>query len=67
MGLAGIHADPEGGLSFVSLTPRGKAALADLEAGTIRDLARLTDKLGDEEALALSDALKRVTRLLEKS
>ncbi|WFP62039.1 MarR family winged helix-turn-helix transcriptional regulator [Mesorhizobium sp. WSM4904] len=67
MGLAGIHADPEGGPSFVSLTPRGKAALADLEAGTIRDLARLTDKLGDEEALALSDALKRVTRLLEKS
>lgn len=65
MGLAEIHAGPEGGPSFVSLTPRGKAALADLEAGTIRDLARLTDQLGDEEALALSDALKRVTRLLE--
>ncbi|MDX8512255.1 MarR family winged helix-turn-helix transcriptional regulator [Mesorhizobium captivum] len=65
MGLAEMRAGPEGGPLVLSLTVRGKAALADLEAATNRDLARLIAKLRDEETLALSDALNRVTRLLE--
>ncbi|RUW35979.1 MULTISPECIES: MarR family transcriptional regulator [unclassified Mesorhizobium] len=65
MGLAEMRAGPEGGLPVLSLTSRGEAALADLEAATDRDLARLIAKLGGEEALALSDALSRVSRLLE--
>ncbi|RRI05842.1 MarR family transcriptional regulator [Mesorhizobium tamadayense] len=75
MGLAEMRDDPENGglenggpengLPILSLTMRGKAALADLEAATNRDLARLIAKLEDRQAMELSDALNRVTRLLE--
>lgn len=70
MGLAEMrngpeNGGPENGLSVLSLTLRGKAALADLEAATNRDLARLIVKLEDWQAVELSDALNRVTRLLE--
>lgn len=65
MGLAEMRNGPENGLLVLSLTMRGKAALADLEAATNRDLARLIVKLDDKEVIELSDALSRVTRLLE--
>ncbi|MDX8524642.1 MarR family winged helix-turn-helix transcriptional regulator [Mesorhizobium sp. MSK_1335] len=64
MGLAEMRDGPGNGLPVLSLTPRGKAALVDLEAATNRDLARLIVKLEDKEAAELSDALNRVTRLL---
>jgi len=48
----------------LSLTARGSAALATLQAAANRDLACLTAGLADDEAAELSDALKRVTRLL---
>ncbi|WP_245523922.1 MarR family winged helix-turn-helix transcriptional regulator [Mesorhizobium sp. M2D.F.Ca.ET.223.01.1.1] len=67
IGLVEMRKGPVNGQPVLSLTVRGKAALADLETGTNRDLARLIARLGDEEALELSDMLKRVTRLLEKS
>ncbi|TIU83010.1 MAG: MarR family transcriptional regulator [Mesorhizobium sp.] len=63
-GLTEMRDDPENGPPVLALTRRGKAALADLEAATNRDLARLTVKLEDNEAAELSDALNRVTRLL---
>ncbi|TIR14806.1 MAG: winged helix-turn-helix transcriptional regulator [Mesorhizobium sp.] len=63
-GLVEMREDPENGPPVLALTERGKAALADLEAATNRDLARLTVKLGDRQAAELSDALSRVTRLL---
>ncbi|WP_245463227.1 MULTISPECIES: hypothetical protein [unclassified Mesorhizobium] len=56
--------DPENGPPVLALTERGKAALADLEATTNRDLARLIVKLENGQAAELSDALNRVTRLL---
>jgi DNA-binding MarR family transcriptional regulator len=62
MGLAEMR-DGQG-LPVLILTERGKAALADLEAATSRDLVRLIAKLKDKEAAELSDALNRVTRLL---
>ncbi|RWL99691.1 MAG: winged helix-turn-helix transcriptional regulator [Mesorhizobium sp.] len=65
MGLAEMRNGPENGLPVLSLTSRGKAALADLEGATDRDLARLIARLEDKEAMELSDALSRVTRLLE--
>ncbi|RWL43287.1 MAG: MarR family transcriptional regulator [Mesorhizobium sp.] len=64
MGLAEMRDDPENGQPVLVLTRRGKAALVDLEAATNRDLARLTVKLEDDQAAELSDALKRVARLL---
>lgn len=64
MGLAEMRDGPESGQSVFSLTARGRAALADLEAATGRDLARLIAKLEDKQAAELSDALKRVTHLL---
>ncbi|MER9237031.1 MarR family winged helix-turn-helix transcriptional regulator [Mesorhizobium sp. M0622] len=48
----------------VSLTAQGNAELARLQAAADRDLARLTAGLADEQAAELSDALKRVMRLL---
>ncbi len=49
---------------ILSLTARGNAALATLQAAADRDLTCLTAGLADDEAAELSDALKRVTRLL---
>lgn len=48
----------------LSLTARGRAALAALQSAADRDLIRLTAGLGDEEAAELSDMLARVRRLL---
>ncbi|PBB70165.1 acetyltransferase [Mesorhizobium sp. WSM4312] len=48
----------------LSLTVRGQAALATLQAAADRDLTRLTVDLGDEEAAELSDILARVRHLL---
>lgn len=48
----------------LSLTIRGKSALAALQVAADRDLARLTAGLGDEEAAELSDMLARVRDLL---
>jgi DNA-binding MarR family transcriptional regulator len=48
----------------LSLTVRGQAALATLQAAADRDLVRLTADLGDEEAAELSDILARVRHLL---
>ncbi|MER9598560.1 hypothetical protein [Mesorhizobium sp. M0244] len=48
----------------MSLTAQGNAELARLQAAADRDLARLTAGLADEQAAELSDALKRVMRLL---
>ncbi|MGX5846642.1 MarR family winged helix-turn-helix transcriptional regulator [Mesorhizobium sp. PL10] len=49
---------------ILSLTARGNAALATLQAAANRDLACLTAGLTDDEAAELSEALKRVKRLL---
>ncbi|TIT21412.1 MAG: winged helix-turn-helix transcriptional regulator [Mesorhizobium sp.] len=49
---------------ILSLTARGSGELARLQAAADRDLARLTGGLADEAAAELSDALKRVMRLL---
>ncbi|OWK22262.1 hypothetical protein AJ88_07855 [Mesorhizobium amorphae CCBAU 01583] len=48
----------------LSLTARGNRALARLQMTANQDLARLTAGLADDEAQQLSDALKRITRLL---
>lgn len=40
------------------------AALAGLQAAADRDLARLTERLGDKEAAELSDMLMRVSHML---
>lgn len=64
-GLTELSADPDDRHRRVlSLTARGSAALATLQAAANRDLACLTAGLADDEAAELSDALKRVTRLL---
>ncbi|WP_192183490.1 MarR family winged helix-turn-helix transcriptional regulator [Mesorhizobium amorphae] len=63
-GLTEIRADPNDRRRRLSLTARGNQALAKLQMTANQDLARLTAGLTDDEALQLSDALKRVTRLL---
>ena len=63
-GLTEMRADAQGAGRCLALTARGHAALAKLQAATDRDLARLTAGLADDEASELSDALKRITRLL---
>ncbi|MER8510257.1 MarR family transcriptional regulator [Mesorhizobium sp. M0199] len=64
-GLTEIRTDPaDRRRRILSLTARGSAELARLQAATDRDLARLTAGLADDAAAELSDALKRVMRLL---
>jgi DNA-binding MarR family transcriptional regulator len=64
-GLIETRADPDAlRRRILSLTVRGQAALAALQAAADRDLARLTANLGDEEAAELSDMLTRVRHLL---
>lgn len=64
-GLTELRADPDDRRRrILSLTARGHAALATLQAAADRDLACLTAGLADDEAAELSDALKRITRLL---
>ena len=64
-GLTELRAKPDDRRRrILSLTARGGAALATLQAAANRDLACLTAGLADDEAAELSDALKRVTRLL---
>ena len=64
-GLTELRADPDDRRQrILSLTARGNAALATLQAAADRDLARLTAGLADDEAAELSDALKRIARLL---
>lgn len=64
-GLTELRADPnDRRRRILSLTVRGKAELAALQAAADRDLTRLTADLADDEAAELSDALKRVMRLL---
>ncbi|MER8385998.1 MarR family winged helix-turn-helix transcriptional regulator [Mesorhizobium sp. M1380] len=64
-GLTEIRTDPaDRRRRILSLTARGSAELARLQASADRDFARLTAGLADEAAAELSDALKRVMRLL---
>ena len=64
-GLTELNANPDDRRRrTLSLTARGKGGLATLQAAANRDLACLTAGLADDEAAELSDALKRVTRLL---
>lgn len=64
-GLAEMRADPnDRHRRRLSLTAHGNQALARLQMTANQDLARLTAGLADDEAQQLSDALKRVTRLL---
>lgn len=62
-GLVEMRTDPDVP-RLLSLTARGMAALAGLQAAADRDLARLTERLGDKEAAELSDMLMRVSHLL---
>lgn len=62
-GLTETRADALRG-RVLSLTVRGQAALATLQAAADRDLFRLTADLGDEEAAELSDILTRARYLL---
>lgn len=65
VGLTELRADPDDRRRrILVLTARGSAALGTLQAAANRDLACLTAGLADDEAAELSDALKRVTRLL---
>ncbi|WP_214473242.1 MarR family winged helix-turn-helix transcriptional regulator [Mesorhizobium sp. dw_380] len=57
-GIDGLHR------RVLSLSTRGQAALAALQAAADRDVARLTAGLGDEQAAELSDMLTRVRYLL---
>ncbi|WP_246707127.1 MarR family winged helix-turn-helix transcriptional regulator [Mesorhizobium sp. NZP2077] len=64
-GLTETRAGPDAPRGRVpSLTGRGQAALAGLQAAADRDLARLTADLDDEEAAELSDILTRARYLL---
>jgi len=64
-GLTELRSDPDDRRRrILSLTTRGNAALATLQAAANRDLACLTAGLADDEAAELSAALKRITRLL---
>ncbi|MER8366961.1 MarR family winged helix-turn-helix transcriptional regulator [Mesorhizobium sp. M1348] len=64
-GLTEMRTDPaDRRRRILSLTARGSGELARLQAAADRDLARLTGGLADEAAAELSDALKRVMRLL---
>ncbi|TPN76092.1 MarR family transcriptional regulator [Mesorhizobium sp. CU2] len=56
-GMTEMRVDGKGRGRRLSLTARGHAALAGLQAATDRDLARLTAGLADDEACELSDAL----------
>ncbi|WP_246675277.1 MarR family transcriptional regulator [Mesorhizobium sp. B2-3-4] len=51
-------------LRVLSLTARGQAALAALQAAADRDLARLTAGLNDSDAAELSHVLTRIGDLL---
>lgn len=48
----------------LSLTPRGEAALARLQAAADRDTARLIESLPDDRLHELGDALRKVGKLL---
>lgn len=64
-GLTEMRVDPNDRRRRVlALTARGNAALAGLQAAADRDLGRLTAGLAGDEAAELSDALRRVMRLL---
>ncbi|WP_352922622.1 winged helix DNA-binding protein [Mesorhizobium sp. M1182] len=64
-GLTETRSDPaDRRRRILSLTARGSAELARLQAAADRELARLTAGLADDAAAELSDALKRVMRLL---
>ena len=64
-GLMETRADPDALRGRVlSLTIRGQAVLATLQAAADRDLVRLTANLDDEEAAELSDILTRARYLL---
>lgn len=64
-GLTEVRADPgDRRRRILSLTVRGRAELAGLQAAADRDVARLTAGLGDAASAELSGALKRVMRLL---
>ncbi|WP_292667435.1 MarR family winged helix-turn-helix transcriptional regulator [Mesorhizobium sp.] len=65
MGLTELRADPgDQRRRMLSLTARGNAELAKLQAAADRDLARLTAGLAGDETAELSRALKQVLRLL---
>ncbi|PTE09366.1 acetyltransferase [Mesorhizobium helmanticense] len=64
-GLTEIRPDPgDRHQRILSLTARGNAALAGLQAAADRDLGRLTAGLAGDEAAELSHALRKVMRLL---
>ncbi|TPN45205.1 winged helix-turn-helix transcriptional regulator [Mesorhizobium sp. B1-1-9] len=63
-GLVEMRTDLDVPRRLLSLTARGLAALAGLQAAADRDLARLTEGLGDKDAAELSDMLMRVSHLL---
>ncbi|PDQ17175.1 acetyltransferase [Mesorhizobium sanjuanii] len=64
-GLIEMRVDPNDRRRRVlALSTRGNAALAGLQAAADRDLGRLTAGLAGDEAAELSDALRKVMRLL---
>lgn len=63
-GLTEMRIDPNDGRRILALSIRGNAALAGLQAAADRDLGRLTAGLAGDEAAELSDALRKIMRLL---
>lgn len=64
-GLTDVQADPaDGRRRILSLTPAGRKALAGLQDAADQHIARLTDRLSQDEVGELSGALEAVTRLL---
>ncbi|CCV05927.1 conserved hypothetical protein [Mesorhizobium metallidurans STM 2683] len=64
-GLIEMRVDPNDRRRRVlALSTRGNAALAGLQAAADRDLGRLTAGLAGDEAAELSEALRKVMRLL---
>jgi DNA-binding MarR family transcriptional regulator len=64
-GLTDVHADPaDGRRRILSLTPAGRKALAGLQAAADHDIARLTERLSQDDIGELRGALDTAVRLL---
>jgi DNA-binding MarR family transcriptional regulator/GNAT superfamily N-acetyltransferase len=67
-GLTEVRPDPaDGRRRILSLTKKGQAELAALQAAADRDIGQLIEALGDDELQELRQVLRRMTALLGRS